>query len=192
MSVTYSRARQAIAARLSVPALEHSERVAAGAVSLAALYGVDEADAALAGLLHDWDRETAPGDLVARARELGLDVTDVDEAVPYLLHGPVAAAGLAAEFPDLPDTVIEAVGAHTYGVPGMSELAMVVYIADVIEPSRQHEGVAALRESVGTRPLDELYAEAYSASLHHLIDTRRRIHPQTVATWNAIVSDTRR
>jgi predicted HD superfamily hydrolase involved in NAD metabolism len=188
VAVTYEQARGLLAQHLSPGALEHSERVASTAVSLAALYGVDEAEASLAGLLHDRHRETPPEELVELARERGIPVTDVDEAVPYLLHGPVAASILADELPGLPQSVLEAIRAHTYGSPAMSALVMIVYIADVIEPSRRHEGVDALREAAGVQPLEDLFAETYARALHHLVDTRRRIHPQTVSTWNSIVS----
>lgn len=186
MSVTYEQARAALAEQLNPPAVEHSERVARTAAWLASHYGVSETDAALAGLLHDWHRETEPEQLVARARELDLDVTEVDETVPYLLHGPVAAAELDAHLPGVTAEIRDAIAVHTYGASDMSPLAMVLYIADVIEPSREHPGVDELRDAVGTMPIDELFAVTYAQSLRHLIDSRRRIHPQTVATWNDI------
>ncbi|MBN1193435.1 MAG: bis(5'-nucleosyl)-tetraphosphatase (symmetrical) YqeK [Coriobacteriia bacterium] len=192
MGLTFEQAHAEVAKRLSAEGLGHSERVAATAGRVAALYGVDVEQARLAGVLHDWHRETPAEELVARARRLGLDVTDVDEAVPYLLHGPVAEADLEIQFSGLSDAVLTAVGAHTYGMPEMPELAMVLYIADVIEPARHQDGVDMLRSSVGVRPLEDLFGEAYAASLHHLIDRRRRVHPQTVATWNAIVSGSSR
>lgn len=192
MHTTYQSAHEALAGRLSSKALGHSERVAATADHLAGLYGVDPEKARLAGLLHDWHRELAPEELVARSRAIGLDVTEVDEAVPYLLHGPLAEADLAARMGDLPDDVLDAVGAHTYGNACMSALAMVVYVADVIEPARHQNGVDALRAAAGSIPLEELFADAYAASLHHLIDKRRRIHPQTVTTWNHIASKAHR
>lgn len=188
MAVTYQQARDALAERLTSGALEHSERVASSAVSLAALYGVSETDAALAGLLHDWARETPPEQLVKRARELGLEVTDADVAVPYLLHGPVGAADITARLPELSAQVIDAIETHTFGSQEMTPLAMVVYVADIIEPSRTHDGVQALREAAGVVPLEQLYADAYARSLGHLVETRRRIHPRTVEAWNAIVA----
>lgn len=192
MGLTYERVRHDLSARLTTAALEHSERVADTAAWLASLYSVDVESARLAGLLHDWHREMPAEELVARARALGLDVTEVDEAVPYLLHGPVAEADLAEAYPELSDEVRGAVGAHTYGVPKMTPLAMVVYIADVIEPGRRRGGVDELREAAGTRPLELLFADVYAGALHHLIETRRRLHPQTVATWNAIIEETTR
>lgn len=192
MAVTYQQARDALAERLTPGALEHSERVASAAVSLAALYDVSETDAALAGLLHDWSREMSADELIERARELGLQMTEADEAVPYLLHGPVGAADVLRRLPELSPEVVDAIESHTFGAVGMTALAMVVYVADIIEPSRTHEGVQALREAAGVVPLEQLYEDAYSRSLRHLVETRRRIHPRTVSAWNAIVSRAQR
>ncbi len=192
MTALYDTAHERLSARLSPVAMGHSERVAATAAHLASLYGIDVERARIAGLLHDWHRETPAEELVARARRLGLDVTEVDEAVPYLLHGPVAQADLEMEFPELPDDVLAAIGAHTYGTAGMPPLSMLVYVADVIEPGRHQAGVDGLRSSSGARPLEDLFADAYAASLHHLVDRRRRIHPQTVSTWNDIAARFRR
>lgn len=192
MGVTYERAHAALSQRLSPSGVGHSERVAETAARVAEPYGVDPQHARLAGILHDWHRETPPEELVARAQRLGIDVTEVDEAVPYLLHGPVAQADLEMEFPEISTDVLDAVGSHTYGMPDMSMLSMVLYVADVIEPARHQNGVEMLRSSVGVRPLSDLFAEAYAASLHQLIEKRRRIHPQTVATWNDIASGSHR
>lgn len=190
--LTYDQAHAHLKPRLSPMALGHSERVAATAAHIAALYGADTNAARLAGLLHDWHRETPAEQLVARARRLGLDVAEVDEAVPYLLHGPVAQADLELEMPELPEDVLAAIGAHTYGTPDMAPLSMIVYIADAIEPARHQDGVDSLRSSVGVRPLEDIFTEAYAASLHHLIDRRKRIHPQTLSTWNDIAARSRR
>lgn len=192
MTVTYEQAHELVERRLSAASLGHSERVAATAAHLASQYGEDPEAARLAGLLHDWHREMPAEELLQRARELGIEVTDVDEAVPYLLHGPVAQADLSREIPGISEEVLVAVGAHTYGVPDMPRLAMIVYIADVMEPNRHQEGASALRASAGIRTLDDLFAEAYAASLNHLVERRRRIHPQTVSTWNDIAARTQR
>src|SRR5574340_1043908 len=186
MGVTYEQAHAALVGRISSGAVRHSERVATTAASLAETYGVDPDAARLAGLLHDWDREIPAEALVARAHELGIDVTEVDAAVPYLLHGPVAEADVREALPETPEDVLTAIGAHTFGVSEMSALSMVVYIADTIEPARSHGGVEDIRASVGRSTLEDLFAETYAMSIHHLLDKRRRIHPQTLATWNTI------
>jgi len=188
VAVAYEVARTAVAERLSGTSLAHSERVAATAGDLAARFGVDVEHARLAGLLHDWHRELPAAELVARSREAGIPVTGVDEAVPYLLHGPLARIDLPEAVPGVPDDVCEAIGAHTYGAVPMSPLAMVVYIADVIEPGRTQSGVERLRERVAEASLEELFVDAYAASLTHIVKRRRPMHPDTLRVWNAIVT----
>lgn len=191
MAPVYETVCAAVATRLSPGAFAHSERVAETAAELAGHYGLDAAEARLAGILHDWHRELAGEELVARARALGIEVTGTDEEVPYLLHGPVAARELPAVFPDLSAGVLEAIAAHTYGSVPMPPLAMAVYVADVIEPGRAHDGVERIREHVGEATLRELFADAYVASLKHIIKRRRPIHPCTLEVWNQIVMSER-
>lgn len=125
------------------------------------------------------------------AGEVGVPVTAVDCEVPYLLHGPVAAALLAAEFPWLSQEVLDAVAAHTCGAARIDALGMIVYIADTIESGRTHDGVDELRRAAGEVSLDELFLRTYAASLKHLVEGRRLIHPTTVETWNALVAGER-
>lgn len=183
----YAKAINALRARLGEDAVEHSLRVAATAAELARTYGVDSELAELAGLLHDWDREQSPEALVSAAREAGLAPTSADQAVPYLLHARTGAVALAQVMPELPAEVATAVARHTMGAVDMSPLDMVVYLADMIEPARAYPGVDTLRAAVGTMELTELFALGYEHALAHLVSSRRPIHPETVAVWNALV-----
>ena len=187
MASAYETVRDAVATRLSPGAFAHSERVAETAAALAGHYGLDAEEARLAGLLHDWHRELTGNELIARAIALGIEITDADEDVPYLLHGPVAARELPAVFPGLSASVLEAIASHTYGAVPMSPLAMAVYVADVIEPGREYRGVERIREDVGEATLSELFGDAYAASLKHIIKRRRPIHPSTLEVWNHVV-----
>ncbi len=189
MTALWDTARAALEGRLGQEGMRHSLGVAETAARLAETYGVDVEDARLAGLLHDWSKDASASELFAAAEAYGIAITEVDRAVPYLLHAPVAAAELRALLPELDDAVLAAVAAHTYGAETMSPLDLIVYVADTIEPGRVHAGVEALRDAVGTVSLDELFMLAYASSLRHLVDSRRRIHPSTVALWNRLVSD---
>lgn len=188
MSVTYEMAEAALESRLSESAVEHCRRVAQTAAALASIYGVDPDDAALAGLLHDWDREIAAEGLLAAADASGIPTSSADKAVPYLLHAHTGASAVAREFPGISDEVVRAVAHHTVGSAEMTELDMVVYLADMIEPGRDYPGVDDLREAVGTVSLDDLFAKGYEQSVMHLLRSRKFIHPQTVAVWNALVA----
>ena len=186
--VTFEQARSALRARLGDEAVAHSLRVADTAAELAGAYGVDPALARLAGALHDWDRERSGEELVAAATQAGIGVSAADLAVPYLLHARTGAAGLADAFPGIAPEIVTAVDRHTVGAADMSELDMIVYLADMVEPARHYEGVEELRDAVGVVSLAELFALGYQHSVAHLVETRRRIHPDTVAVWNALVA----
>ncbi len=184
----YERAAALLEQRLRASALRHSLATAEQAAHLATVYGVDPELARLAGLLHDWSREEGDERLTQAAQDSGVELTEVDRVVPYLLHGQVGAAAAAKALPDLPGEVAHAISLHTMGARVMTDLDMVVYLADILEPGRRHPGLDELRELVGVVPLRELYAEAYAASIRHLVSSRKYIHPTTVEAWNAIVA----
>jgi predicted HD superfamily hydrolase involved in NAD metabolism len=187
-AVTYANALAVVEARLGGKAAKHCKRVAATAAALAVVYGVDADAAQLAGLLHDWDRETSAEGLLGEARRLGLEVSEADAAVPYLLHARTGAQSAREALPGLPEAVVQAIARHTVGSPDMTPLDMVVYLADMIEPHRDFPGVDALRDAVGAVTLPELFARGYQRSVQHLVEARKRIHPDTVAVWNSLVA----
>ena len=185
--LTYEAAVSALEARLGHKAAKHCKRASATAAELAAAYDVDVVAARLAGLLHDWDRETPADALLAQAAQAGLELSDADRANPHLLHSRMGARAVREAFPELPAEVIQAISRHTIGAPDMTPLDMVVYLADMMEPHRDFEGVEQLRAAVGVVSLAELFALGYQFSVRYLVDARKRIHPETVAVWNALV-----
>lgn len=183
--VFYAARERDLEQRLGRKRFEHTLGVADTAAHLARLYGADERTARLAGLLHDWDKGYDDAGIRTRARELGLAVDPyVFEEMPQLLHGPTAAAALAREFPCLPCDVVRAVERHTAGAVGMTDLDMVVYVADALEPGRDYAGLDEIRALVGQVPLEELYLATFRQVFLNLVERRKRIHPQSVEIWN--------
>lgn len=175
--------------RVKPSRFEHILGVAAMAEELARAYGVDPRKARLGGLLHDWDKGFDDADIRARADKLGLEVEPfMYEHMPHLLHGPTAAAALAAEYPQIPADVIQAVDRHTVGAPDMTPLDMVVYVADAIEPHRRFGAVAELRAQVGKVGLEELFLATFERLLLMLVSRKRELHPDTALIWNAYVA----
>lgn len=175
--------------RLKPKRFEHTRSVSKMAADLAQAYGVDVRKARLAGLLHDWDKEYGDEEIRERARALGVDVDPyVLETMPRLLHGPTAAAELKHAYPDLPDDVVQAVARHTAAAIGMSDLDMIIYVADAIEPGRDFSGLDELRAMIGDATLDELFVATFNHILLTLVERRRRLHPATVAVWNHYVA----
>lgn len=167
---------------------EHSKRVAKTCEDLALIYGVDEGKARMAGLLHDWDKGLTLGEQRARVDQFGLDIDPIIITdMPYLLHGPTAAAALGAEFPELGADVLQAIARHTSGAHNMTPLDMIVYTADLIEPGRDYKHVKAVRKAVGKVSLPELYFLAFKNIYMFLIGQNRMMHPMTGNVWNSLV-----
>lgn len=186
LSEEFYEARKAeLATRVKHRRFEHSLGVSQTAEGLAHVYGADEAVARLAGLLHDWDKGYDDEGARARARELGMDEGSfIYRCMPNLLHGPTAARALERDFPGLPPALLQAIRLHTTGAVDMTDLDMIVYVADAIEPTRDYPGIDKLRALVGRVTLEELFLSTFQDVLVNLVSRRKRIYPQTLEIWN--------
>lgn len=184
------RVNEAVDARLSGRRLEHVHSVSKTAAELARTYGANVFDAKVAGLLHDWDKLLTDDELPARLEEFGLETPENIEYLYPVLHSYTGAEAVKREFPELSDEIIDAIRHHTMGALDMSDLEMIIFIADMIEPGRQTKGrpqIKRLRKHAGKIPLDELYFEAYATTLVSLLDRKRFIDPEALGIWNGLV-----
>ena len=191
LSKAFFKARKVeLEKRVGAKRYAHSLGVSEACVELAKTYGVDVKKARLAGLLHDWDK--GMDDDQARARVVELDMVDevnpwVVEHMPRVLHGYTAARALGREFPQIPGDILQAIDRHTTAAEDMSELDMVLYIADAIEPGRQFGRIDELRAAVGNVSLEELYYQTYEYWTFLLFERRKTLHPDTMRIWNTNV-----
>lgn len=182
----YKRMKALLKERVSPRRFKHSKGVAKTARSLALIYNYPQPEQArMAGLLHDWDKGyvgQAARDRVAEF-ELRLDGRIVED-LPWLLHGITGAEALRREFPELGAPVFQAISRHTFGAVDMTELDMLIYIADLIEPNRRFSDVEGVRSLVGKVSLEDLFFEAFRCIFLNLIEHQRLLHPDMVEIWN--------
>ena len=155
---------------------EHTLRVADTAEDLALAHGLDAERARLAALLHDAAREMGPEEFLKLADTSNLKVGDPERQSPKLLHGPVAAELARRELGIDDGEVLEAVMAHTTGRPGMGPLALVLYVADKIEPAREYPSVEHLRR-LAREDLDGAALEALRRAMAHNEERGKATHP---------------
>lgn len=169
--------------------LAHSLSVADCCEGLALIYGVDPFCARAAGLLHDWDKVVPAGELVSRARDLGIDMGVGLELVEPLLHGIVAARELPDVFPELPREVWRAVEVHTTAAAAMSPLDQALFVADGIEPLRPATpGIQTVRELVGKAPLEEVFWTSFVGGITYVLEGGRYLYPGTIDTYNSLAA----
>lgn len=190
LSEEFYEAREAeLATRVGKKRFEHSKGVAQTAMELARVYGIDERQARLAGILHDWDKAYDDPAVLARIEELGMDVDPELLEMPRLLHGYTAAAALRRDCPCIPEGVLQAVHNHTIADEDMSDLDMIVYVADALEPHRKGARTEELRAMIGRATLRELFLDTYAHLLATMLDRRKRIYSRTVSIWNSYMEE---
>ena len=166
----------------------HVEAVVAEARRLARLHGVDEERAELAAWAHDVARATRPKDLLRLAHELGLNPSEVEQAAPILLHGPLAARLLADRHGVEDPEVLATARWHSSGRAGMSALEKVLFVADKVEPGKS-AGRPNLDEArhLAETDLDAAMLRLLDLQLHEAVQHGWPLHPDTVAARNELI-----
>lgn len=158
------------------------------AQELARQHHIDEEKAAQAGLLHDLAKYFKSSLLLEMAQEAGIEIDPVLRATPHLLHADVSAIVARKEFGVEDEAVLEAIALHTLGRPEMSLLSCIVFVADTLEPGRGDTPELQYLRQVSFTNLHQAVWLTCDYSLKYLIETRRSIHPRTVATRNWALS----
>ena len=82
--------------------------------------------------------------------------------------------------------ILDGIMYHTTGIDGMSKLAKVVYLADMIEPGRDFPGVEELRK-LARRDLDRAMLLAYRNTMRYLLEGGLLIHPHCISGYNELI-----
>ena len=188
--MTVDEMRRELQRRLNRNRFAHSIGVANTAVKLAKRFGVDADKAYIAGLLHDCAREFENDELPAQARLRGIEINDVERAMPLLLHAYVSAYMIKEIYGVDDSEIAQAIYRHTVGAPDMTPLDKIIYFADMIEPNRAYLGVEKLRALAETADLDEIILTAFSETIAFVLQKNSLIHPSTVAARNFLLLGT--
>lgn len=165
----------------------HSIGVALTARCLARLYGADPVKCAIGGLLHDIERDSDPEELLKKAINFSILVTNVEKVQPVLLHGPVGAEVARRTFGIGDSDVLNAIRFHTTGSPGMGLVEKVVFVADYVEPFREFDGVEGLRE-LAFSDIDRAVLKSIDATLDYLLKNGKPIDARMIETRNWLLT----
>lgn len=161
----------------------HTLGVEETAVKMARIFGIDENKASLAALLHDCAKELGQDEIMKMARQDGWPITKWDEQRPgELLHAPASAFLADKEFSIKDKDVLQAIKYHTLGNNHMSQLDMVIFVADMIEPNRNFPGVEKLRK-IAFSDLIKAVLACLEHTLSYLHNKKIEVHPQTNETY---------
>ncbi|WP_296324845.1 bis(5'-nucleosyl)-tetraphosphatase (symmetrical) YqeK [Treponema sp. UBA3813] len=134
----------------------HSMRTAEMMAKLCANYGLNEEKGWLAGIAHDMCKNSSSEEMLTLAKKDGKVISDFELSNPDLLHGRAAAVLIQEKFGVTDSEIIDAIANHTFGSADSCDFALLLFVADKIEPGRPQS-------------TDEYRAKLMAKSLHGLV-----------------------
>ena len=166
---------------LSSKRIAHVAGCESEAVLLAMQYGEDADSAAEAAILHDITKRLSFDEHLKLCEKYDI-VCDKSELENEKLLHAITGAALARDLFGVSDEIYSAIRYHTTGKPDMTLLEKIIYLADYIEPTRDFDGVEALREAV-YRDLDHGLSLAFEMSLAEVRSYDIEPHKNTVEAY---------
>lgn len=166
----------------------HSIGVAEEAVKLAKLYGADADKAYTAGLLHDCAKGYSIDEQIRMCNDLGVSLDAASLKCVAVIHAPLGAEIAKQKYGISDVEILDAIRYHTVGAANMTTLIKIIYLADMIEPSRDFEGVEHIR-ALSLKNLDEAVLAALEKSIEFNLKKKTIIHPDTLTAWNYMICE---
>ena len=163
---------------------EHTIGVAYTAAALAMRYDVDIKKAEIAGLLHDCAKCLENEKKVSICEKHNIPISEAEERNHFLLHAKVGAHLAEKKYHIKDEDILNAIRSHTTGRPEMSVLEKIIYIADYIEPGREHASDLDKVRKLSFENLDLALVKILQDILIHLKEIKKEIDPMTQLTYD--------
>lgn len=176
---------------------EHTLGVAYTAACLAMCHSCDIDKAKIAGLLHDCAKCISNEKRIEICEKNNLEINDVERANPFLLHAKAGSVLAKKKYHIQDKEILSAIMYHTTGKPNMTLLEKIVFIADYIEPARNHSSRLPELRRIAFTDLDMALREILKDTLAYLhsnsanskakdgtIEWKSQIDPMTQMTYD--------
>lgn len=171
---------------IGIKRYEHSIRVMETAVELGKVYDVDLEKLKLAAYFHDALKIRDKDKLLEIAKDYNFKLDFYMEYNLELIHSELSALVCRKKYGILDEEVLNAIKYHTTGRVDMTMVEKIIYIADYIEPFRNHPGVEEIR-SLAYTDLDRSIFMAMDSTIRFLIDKNELIHGRTIEARNDLL-----
>ena len=185
MSEATESVRKYALAAVSESRYKHSVRVAETCARLCRHYGLREDLGYFCGIAHDICKSMEGDILLKIASRDGCEIDALEMEKPALLHGRAAAVKLREDWGVADESVLEAVANHTFGKPGMCDLAKILYVADKIEPGREHVTEEYTKRLLNM-DLNEMIRTVIKENMDYLKSKGKSLSPQTKALYKSL------
>ena len=163
----------------------HTLGVAYLSASLAMCHGASHKDALIAGLLHDCAKNIPEDKMLKECLRLEITLSECERDIPELIHAAYGAYLAREEYGIIQEDILLAVRNHTLGRPDMTILEQIVYLADYLEPGRNHPTIPSLDElrKIAFQSLDKATYLVSKNSIHYFETTGKEADPMTYRVY---------
>ncbi|MDU2265135.1 bis(5'-nucleosyl)-tetraphosphatase (symmetrical) YqeK [Clostridium celatum] len=171
---------------LKVGRYNHTLGVVNTAVELAKIFGEDQKKAEIAALCHDVAKNMDLEQLRKIIDEENITLSIDEENTKEIWHsiaGPIIAKNI---FKINDEEILSAMRWHTTGKENMSNLDKIVYLADLIEPSREFDGIDEIR-SISYKSLDLAMIKALTHTTIYLLNKGYAVDINTIKARNYLL-----
>jgi len=142
----------------------HTLGVVETAKKLAEINGISQEKAEIAALAHDVAKNLSKEKMKEMMKENNLTISALEENNPNLWHSIIAPIEAKEKLGIEDEEILDSIRWHTTGKENMSILTKIIYIADMIEPNRNFNGIEDIRKVT----FDNLDAGVYSGLTHNI------------------------
>ena len=153
---------------------------------MAKVFGEDQKKAEIAALCHDVAKNMDLEQLRKIIDEENITLSIDEENTKEIWHsiaGPIIAKNI---FKINDEEILSAMRWHTTGKENMSNLDKIVYLADLIEPSREFDGIDEIR-SISYKSLDLAMIKALTHTTIYLLNKGYAVDINTIKARNYLL-----
>ncbi|SFC30579.1 bis(5'-nucleosyl)-tetraphosphatase (symmetrical) YqeK [Clostridium uliginosum] len=162
---------------------KHVLGVVETAKALAKLNGISEEKAEIAALAHDVAKNLPEEEMKNLIKENNIVLSEIESNNSTLWHSVIAPIEAKDKLKIEDEQILDAIRWHTTGKENMSVLTKIIYIADMIEPNRNFDGVEHIRE-LTFENLDKGVFYGLSESIKDLLNRGLLIDLNTIKARN--------
>ena len=166
----------------------HVKGVATMAKKLAELNNVSEEKAEIAALAHDVAKNLSKDKMKEIITENNINISPLEESNSNLWHSIIAPIVAKDKLGIEDEEILDSIRWHTTGKENMSVLAKIIYIADMIEPNRDFNGVEEIRK-ITYDNLDSGVYHGLTHSIQFLLTKNLLIDENTIKARNYFLLD---
>ena len=173
--------------RLSPERFHHSECVMMKCIELAEKFDFDQEIAAKVGIAHDIAKEMSIEEKLKYIAKNNIKIDDIERKNTSLLHAKIGES-IAIKELGFSKEMGQAIRAHTTGVPNMTLIDKILFIADRTSEERGFPDIGYLNKLL-EKSIDEAVLYIIDKKIMLQIERKAQIHPNSIIARNYLLSN---